>query len=141
MSIYASTAASKTNPIQSQSNPIQSQSKPIQSQYKANTKPIQSQYKPNSRKAKMKLNFYSTKDYENELCWKLQKNKPNQTQTNPICSGPACPEQAQRVEGSAPPALRSRFGERGDGAKFLNFHVRNNLTDLSDSLKCVFFRG
>jgi len=45
------------------------------------TKPIQSQYKPNSRKAKMKLNFYSTKDYENKSDWKLGENKPN---SNPI---------------------------------------------------------
>jgi len=38
------------------------------------------QNKPNFRKAKMKLNFYSTKDYENEFCRKLRENKPNQTQ-------------------------------------------------------------
>jgi len=38
------------------------------------------QNKPNFRKARMFLNFYLTKDYENELCQKLQKNKPNQTQ-------------------------------------------------------------
>jgi len=29
----------------------------------------------------MNLNFYLTKDYENELCRKLQKNKPNQTRS------------------------------------------------------------
>ena len=28
----------------------------------------------------MNVNFYLTKDYENELCQKLQKNKPKQTQ-------------------------------------------------------------
>jgi len=39
------------------------------------------QNKPNFRKARMNLNFYLTKDYENELCRKLQKNKPNQTQS------------------------------------------------------------
>jgi len=39
------------------------------------------QNKPNFRKAKMKLNFYSTKDYENKPNWKLGKNKAN---TNPI---------------------------------------------------------
>jgi len=35
----------------------------------------QSQNKPNSRKAKMKLNFYSTKDYENEHLCRGFKNK------------------------------------------------------------------
>ena len=39
------------------------------------------QNKPNFRKARMNLNFYLTKDYENELCRKFQKNKPNQTQS------------------------------------------------------------
>jgi len=42
------------------------------------------QNKPNSRKAKMKLNFYSTKDYEN------QGRLPapgKQTQSNPISKG------------------------------------------------------
>jgi len=42
------------------------------------------QNKPNSRKAKMKLNFYSTKDYENKprlrAPAKQSQNKPNQTQ-------------------------------------------------------------
>jgi hypothetical protein len=50
--------------------------KPNQTQ----SNPIQSQYKPNSRKTKMKLNFYSTKDYENEqLCPRRDINpiKPN----------------------------------------------------------------
>ncbi len=50
---------------------------PIQSQYKAN----QSQYKPNFRKARMNLNFYLTKDYENKWQWRVRKNKPN---SNPI---------------------------------------------------------
>jgi len=53
----------KTNPIQSQSNPKQSQ------------------YKPNSRKARMKLNFYSTKDYERNDIFAVPKNKAN---SNPI---------------------------------------------------------
>ena len=38
------------------------------------------QNKPNFRKAKMKLNFYLTKDYENKTNWKVRKNEPN---TNP----------------------------------------------------------
>ncbi|MBA7682453.1 hypothetical protein ES703_90803 [subsurface metagenome] len=59
------------------SNPIQSQSKPI----KAN----QTQYKPNSRKAKMKLNFYSTKDYENKPRFPTPLK---QTQSNPIFTLP-----------------------------------------------------
>ena len=48
-----------------------------QSQNEPNTNPI----KPNFRKAKMKLNFYSTKDYEN----KPRLRAPGkQTQSNPI---------------------------------------------------------
>ncbi len=39
----------------------------------------QSQNKPNFRKARMNLNFYLTKDYENKSNWTLGENKPNQT--------------------------------------------------------------
>jgi hypothetical protein len=39
------------------------------------------QNKPNFRKAKMNLNVYLTKTYENNLCSGLLENKPN---TNPI---------------------------------------------------------
>ena len=38
------------------------------------------QNKPNFQKAKMKLSFYSTKDYENQGRLRNSKNKPNQTQ-------------------------------------------------------------
>jgi hypothetical protein len=41
------------------------------------------QNKPNLRKAKMKLNFYSAKDYENKSRLQKPKNKPNQTQFYP----------------------------------------------------------
>ena len=44
-----------TNPIKANTNPIRTQ-----------LNPIRTQNKPNFRKAKMKLNFYSTKDYENK---------------------------------------------------------------------------
>ncbi len=46
MSIYASAAAGKTNPIQTQFKPNQSQFKPIQSQFKANSNPIKPNFKP-----------------------------------------------------------------------------------------------
>jgi len=39
------------------------------------------QNKANFRKAKMKLNSYSTKDYENETAFGLWENKPNQSQS------------------------------------------------------------
>ena len=39
------------------------------------------QNKPNFRKAKMNVNFYSTKDYENVPRRRTRKNKPNQTQS------------------------------------------------------------
>jgi len=45
------------------------------------------QNKPNFQKAKMKLNFYSAKDYENKPRLQKPKNKPNQTQ--PVVSLPA----------------------------------------------------
>jgi hypothetical protein len=51
----------------------QSQYKPNQSQYKPKTNPI-------PEKPKMNLNFYSTKDYENDNIFRLPENKPNQTQ-------------------------------------------------------------
>ena len=38
------------------------------------------QFKPNFRKAKMNANAFSQKDYENETAFRLQKNKPNQSQ-------------------------------------------------------------
>jgi hypothetical protein len=41
------------------------------------------QNKPNFQKAKMKLNFYSTRDYGNEPRLQKPKNKPNQTQFYP----------------------------------------------------------
>jgi len=41
------------------------------------------QNKPNFRKAKMKLNSYSTKDYENKL---THRTPGKQTQSNPTCS-------------------------------------------------------
>jgi len=44
------------------------------------------QNKPNFREAKMKLNLYSAGDYENQGRLRNSKNKPNQTQSNPILS-------------------------------------------------------
>jgi len=38
------------------------------------------QNKPNFRKAQINVNVFPTKDYENQLVSKLQKNKPNQSQ-------------------------------------------------------------
>jgi len=43
---------------------------------KPNTNPI----KPNFRKAKMNLNSYLTKDYENKSNWTFGENKPKQSQ-------------------------------------------------------------
>jgi len=65
---------------------------------KANTKPIQSQYKANtnpiSEKPKMNENLFATKVYENITTFRLEQNKPNQTQyepnqTQPVVSLPA----------------------------------------------------
>ena len=52
------------------------------------------QNKANFRKAGMKLNFYSTKDYEKEHDLALPKNKPNlchRYQTQLVVSLPAVP--------------------------------------------------
>jgi len=57
-----------------------------QTQYKAN----QTQFKPNSNpiseRPKMKLNSYSTKDYEKTGLSDKGKTNPIQTQSNPTCS-------------------------------------------------------
>ena len=42
----------------------------------------QSQNKPNFRNAKMNVNFFVTKDYENESTFRVRKNK---AKTKPIC--------------------------------------------------------
>ncbi len=51
------------------------------------TNPIQTQSNPISEKPKMNANVYATKDYENKTAFRLEQNKPNQTQfqrpTNP----------------------------------------------------------
>jgi len=38
------------------------------------------QNKPNFRKAKMNVNLYVIKEYENETAFRLEQNKPNQSQ-------------------------------------------------------------
>ena len=43
------------------------------------------QNKPNFQKSQMNVNPYNTTDYENKSDWTLGENKPNQTQSNPIC--------------------------------------------------------
>jgi len=53
------------------------------------TNPIKPNFKPNFRKAKMDVNLYVIKDYENETAFGLRENKPNQTQ--PVVSLPALP--------------------------------------------------
>jgi len=42
------------------------------------------QNKPNSPNVQFYINIYDTKDYKNFIPLAGQKNKPNQTQTNPI---------------------------------------------------------
>ncbi len=57
--------------------------------------------KPNLRKAKMNVNLYVIKEYENETAFKLQKNKPN---SNPICRPSSVLEFTQEfIPGSHPP--------------------------------------
>jgi len=53
------------------------------------------QNKPNLRKAKMKLNFYLTKDYENVQLHSRGENKPK---TNPTCRGVASGEAGSNVK-------------------------------------------
>jgi len=50
---------------------------------KANTKPIKPNTNPIPEKPKMKLSFFSTKDYENKL---YPRTPGKQTQSNPILS-------------------------------------------------------
>ena len=70
----------KTNPIQSQYKANQTQLKPIQTQYKPKTNPI-------SEKAKMNVNCFITKGYENILRFRA---KAKQTQYKPKKLIPTC---------------------------------------------------
>ncbi len=56
----------------------------------------QSQNKPNFRKARMNLNFYSTKEYENVPLRRRGENKPNQTQFQTQRLSEPCPERSRR---------------------------------------------
>ncbi len=47
------------------------------------------QNKPNFRKAKMNANAFSQKDYENKTTFRLEQNKPNQTQFQRQKNAPA----------------------------------------------------
>jgi len=78
---------------------------------KPNSNPI----KANLLNAQMNISSVLTKDYENELCRKLQKNKPKQTQfqTGHLLVNPMLP-------------------------KLLNFHLKNSLTGLCNSVKYRF---
>ena len=69
-----------------------------QTQYKPNTKPIKANTNPISERPKMNENLFATKVYENITTFRLEQNKPNQTQSNPILSAIA-------------PVLRSFSGE------------------------------
>ncbi len=51
------------------------------------TNPIRTQNKPNLRKAKMNINFYYTKDYENDNTFRLPENKPNTNPNKPNFKG------------------------------------------------------
>jgi len=46
------------------------------------------QNKPNFRKAQMNVNIYHAKAYKDETAFRRGKNKPNQTQSNPIPKKP-----------------------------------------------------
>ena len=88
--------------------------KPKQTQYKTNTNPI----KANFRKAKMNVNLYVIKEYENETAFRLEQNKPN---TNPTCRG------------VAPAASPPRRGEAGSNPIYVE------LTKTSKCANSMFF--
>jgi len=73
------------------------------------------QNKPNFRNAKMNENLFATKDYENETAFRLQKYKPKQSQF-----------QTGHL-------LVNRMKP-----KLLNFHRKNSLTGLCNSVKYLF---
>ncbi len=56
---------------------------PIRTQYKANTNPI-------PERPKMNENLFATKVYENITTFRLEQNKPNQTQLKPISEAKKC---------------------------------------------------
>jgi hypothetical protein len=65
---------------------------------------------PISEKPKMNLNFYSTKDYENDNTFRLPENKPKQTQYdwNPA---PRPGTNARFDTGLIPPLKESEAGQ------------------------------
>ena len=87
----------------------------------------QSQNKPNFRKAKMNVNFFSEKDYKNELCRKLQKNKPNQTQF----------QSQKNAEFKALPLFQKNTGQSSHFAMFRKMASRRLLRVMT-RLSCSF---
>ena len=75
----------KTNPIQTQFPKGQNErkltyNKGLQKKRWFRSPKKQTQFKADFRKAKMNLNFYLTKDYENVPLRRRGENKPNQSQ-------------------------------------------------------------
>jgi len=98
----------KTKPKQTQfpKSPNESKvtyNKGLQKKRRFRSPKKQTQFKPNFLKAKMNVNLFATKDYENKSDFKLQKNKPN---SNPIKPKPRIlthlPPFLAQIQGFAP---------------------------------------
>jgi len=89
------------------------------------------QNKPNLLDAQMNVSSILTKDYENEFCRKLRKNKPNlchRYQTQPVVSLSNLFQTGHLLVNRMKP-------------KFFNFACKNSLTGWRNSLKCWFSYG
>ena len=82
----------------------------------------QSQNKANLLDAQMNISSVLTKDYENELCRKLQKNKPNQTQF-----------QTQRPDGAAPEFLLFTLFDIGN----MIYAIRKNIPAIRSNARIL----
>jgi len=83
------------------------------------------QNKANFRSAKINENLFATKDYENEIAFRLRKYKPKQSQFQ-IGS-----QKSDVCLLSSVLCFRMK-------PKLLNFHLKNSLTGLCNSVKYSF---
>jgi hypothetical protein len=88
------------------------------------------QNKANFRKVKLSVTKGLTKDYDRMDTWSIRKNKPN---SNPIKAN-KMPKQTQYKAKQTQFQTAYLLIERAK-SKLLNFHLKNSLTGLFNSLK------
>ncbi len=91
------------------------------------------QNKPNFQKAKMNINIYYTKVYNNETAFRRRKNKPNQTQFQ-MPTNPSSKERKKK-------GLRKFFWVSVAGKDILYGKSRFSLKFGESSFDCLSFRS